>query len=88
MVTRKAAETLLKYGYPMEMQWDSAIQAISDMYGMRVIPTTQPHLVQSNNFLSDVYSSCPLCEPWYIFIYLGIAMLLGFALALVAQHYV
>jgi GR25 family glycosyltransferase involved in LPS biosynthesis len=88
MVTRKAADTLLKYGYPMEMQWDSAIQAISDMYGMRVVPTTQPHLLQSNLFLSDVFSSCPLCEPYYVLIYIGIALLLGFILAMVAQQYV
>jgi GR25 family glycosyltransferase involved in LPS biosynthesis len=88
MVTRKAAETLLKYGYPMEMQWDSAIQAISDMYGMRVVPTTQPHLLQNRTFASDVYSSCPMCEPYYIIIYIGIALLLGFGLALFAHQYV
>ena len=78
MVTRKAAEILLKQGYPMEMQWDAAIQAIADRQGLRVVPTRQPHLIQRPNISSDVYSWCPYCEPHYILIYLAVAALLGF----------
>lgn len=80
MVTRKAAEILLKHGYPMEMQWDAALQAIADRQGLRVIPTKQPHLIQRPNVQSDVYSWCPYCESHYIFIYLAIALVLGFVI--------
>ena len=82
MLTRKAAKSLVRLGYPMEMQWDSALQAIADQQGLRVIPTTQEHLKQSNQFKSDTYSICPFCEPYYVWIYLGLAFLLGLVLAL------
>ena len=82
MVTRKAANYLVKYGYPIEMQWDAALHAIADQQGLRVMPTTQKHLKQSDYFKSDTYSSCPFCEPHYIWIYLSVALLLGFFLAL------
>ena len=82
MLTRKAATALLRLGYPIEMQWDSAIQAIADQQGLRVIPTSRDHIKQSNQFKSDTYSFCPFCEPHYVWIYLGIAFFLGLLLAL------
>jgi glycosyl transferase family 25 len=82
MLTRKAAKSLVRLSYPMEMQWDSALQAIADQQGLRVVPTIQNHIKQSNHFKSDTYSFCPFCEPHYIWIYLGIAFLLGVVLAL------
>jgi GR25 family glycosyltransferase involved in LPS biosynthesis len=82
MLTRKAAKSLLNLGYPIEMQWDSALQAIADQQGLRVIPTIQNHLKQSGQFKSDTYSFCPFCEPHYVWIYLGLAFFLGLLLAL------
>jgi GR25 family glycosyltransferase involved in LPS biosynthesis len=82
MLTRKAAERLVKLGYPMEMQWDSALQAIADQQGLRVVPTTQNHLKQSHAFKSDTYSSCPFCEPHYIWIYLAISFFLGICITM------
>jgi hypothetical protein len=83
MLSRQAATLLLQKAFPIEMQFDMFLQAFADQMGQRVAMTKQAPLLQTPSFYaSDTFSICPLCSPYSILIYLGVACLLGFLVGL------
>lgn len=75
MLTRHAAEVLMKHLFPLEMQVDYALQAIADAHGLRIVPSTGRKIRQKLTG-SDVFRLCLLCEPQYVYAVIGLLIFL------------
>ena len=65
MLTRRAAELLVKHAMPIEMQVDFYLQAIAYDYQLKIRMIQDP--IKQARTGSDVFSLCILCESSWIY---------------------
>jgi GR25 family glycosyltransferase involved in LPS biosynthesis len=61
-ITPPAAELLLKYSFPIEMQVDSYMGLVAKFYGLNCKAYAKPLLNQSNNYDSTIQEKCLMCN--------------------------
>lgn len=61
-ITPGAAELLLRYAFPIEMQVDSYMGLVAKFYGLNCKAYAKPLLNQSNNYDSTIQEKCLLCN--------------------------
>lgn len=75
LLNRYAAEVLVSKVFPLEMQIDFLMQSIADDACLRIKASKKTKIRQQFTGYSNVFTFCLLCEPMYVYAFIGILLL-------------